>query len=230
LIESRGDLITLEKDNTRLISKNYEDILKEPQKVERTKYKPIWTFGAGLVFPQGNRHFNGGNPKSAGDYKTGISLFAGYVIPLKPFCAFKGEIDYSRIPNGDNYYYSSYMNDSYTTHQTGGNINEATVRAGLGIGNFNTEDKIIIDAFLSLGAGVIFKDATTLYEKYTGASPRESVYTETAFSESLFCFNLNISVKYKIGRNAGFFIEPQTGVYSSLNAPFQVVLKAGAFF
>ncbi|MDD5361884.1 MAG: hypothetical protein PHN88_07105 [Ignavibacteria bacterium] len=224
-------LIAVKKDNIRTITTDYPNVKIIPRNFSITKYKTVWSFGGGIVYPQGNSRFSGShNTKSAGDYKKGFSICASGITPFSRYAAIKTELDFSHFPNGDNYYIDTWGNNSYSTYQSGGTINDVSFKGGIGFGNFATEGRIIFNIFFSLGAGMEYKAATTFYETMTGTYPYNNVFHNDSFSQFILCGCLSSSINIILKKNFGIFIEPQINMYSSANASGQISLKSGIFF
>ncbi len=221
-------VISVNKDDIIVISEYY------PKKIESSNEvsKPVWSIGGGIVFPSDVIHFRGNhNTKSSGDYQKGFTICAGVIVPSKRYIGFKGEIDFSHIPNGDNNYTTGNSSSySYTSYQKGGTINEITFRGGICAGNFNPQDRIIVDVSLNAGIGIMFKDESTFYETETGSYSYTNEYYTGAFSQFTLSIGMSLSFKIKLIKRIGIFFEPQANIYSIANTPFQTNLKAGVIF
>ncbi len=224
-VSTEEGVISVKKDDIIVISEYY------PKKIESLNEvsKSVWSIGGGIVFPSGNAHFRGNhNTKSSGDYQKGFTICAGVIIPSKRYIGFKGEIDFSHIPNGDNYNKKEYS--TYTSYQKGGTINEITFRGGICAGNFNPQDRIIVDVSLNAGIGIMFKDESTFYETDTGSYSYTNEFYTGAFSQFTLSIGMSLSFKIRLIKRIGIFFEPQANMYSIANTPFQTNLKAGVIF
>ncbi|HWQ82588.1 MAG TPA: hypothetical protein VN514_09985 [Ignavibacteria bacterium] len=228
-VSTEEGVISVKKDDIIVISEYY------PKKIDKESSsisKPVWNIGGGIVFPSGNTHFRGNhNTKTSGDYQKGFTICAGVVIPSKRYIGFKGEFDFSHIPNGDNYYTTGYSSSySYTSYQKGGTINEITFRGGICAGNFIPQDRIIVDVSLNAGIGIMFKDESTFYETETGSYSYTNEFYTGAFSQFTLSIGMSLSFKIRLIKRIGVFFEPQANIYSIANTPFQTNLKAGVIF
>lgn len=225
IVKTEEGVISVNKDDIIVISEYY------PKKIESLNEvsKPIWSIGGGIVFPSGKTNFNGNhNTKSSGDYQKGFTICAGVIIPSKSYIGFKGEIDFSHIPNGDNNF--TPENPTYSSYQKGGTINEITFRGGICAGNFNPQDRIIVDVSLNAGIGIMFKDESTFYETFTGSYSYTNEFYTGAFSQFTLSIGMSLSFKIRLIKRIGIFFEPQANIFSIANTPFQTNLKAGVIF
>jgi len=228
-VRTEEGVISVKKDDIIVISEYYPKKIESLNEESSSISKPVWSIGGGIVFPSNDIHFNANHhTKSSGDYQKGFTICAGVIIPSKRIMGFKGEIDFSHIPNGDNKY--TPENSTYTSYQKGGNINEITFRGGICAGNFNTQDRIIVDVSLNAGIGIMFKDESTFYETMTGSYSYTNEYYTRAFSQFTLSIGMSLSLKIRLKKRIGIFFEPQANIYSIANTPFQTNLKAGVIF
>ncbi|MDD5361885.1 MAG: hypothetical protein PHN88_07110 [Ignavibacteria bacterium] len=233
LANTEDGIISIKKDKIRSVTSDYPMAVEFSNEPTLSKYKTIWSFGGGLLFPSGGQHsFDAShNFQTAGDYKMGFTISANAVFPLSPYTAYKIEFDFSHIPNGENNstgtHYHEYVSNSY---QTGGSINEYSLRGGIGKGNFGSTGRTHFDIFLSLGFGLLFKEASSFYITVLPPYPSYDVIGKGSDSQLLISIGLSSSLKINLKNNFGIFIEPQAFIYAISNTPGQISLKTGVFF
>ncbi len=231
-VNTEEGVISVKKDDIIVISENYPKKIEILDEESSSILKPVWSIGGGVVFPSGNAHFKGNhNTKSSGDYQNGFTICAGGILPSRKYFAFKAELDFTHIPNGDNYYTTGTSSSySYTSYQKGGTINEITFRGGICAGNFNPKDRVLVDVSLNAGIGIMFKEESTFYETEISSYSHSDVFYTSAFSQFTISIGMSLSFKVKLAKRIGIFIEPQANLFSIANTPFQTSLKAGVIF
>lgn len=183
------------------------------------KTETHFILGAGVSIPTGT------NSSSSYNYRTGPNILAGIILKLNNNIGFRGDIDFMHFSNDDRVYSDPY----YSSVETGGALNNISVRMNILIGEF-TQGKTDFYFLAGIGMGISYRSerkykSTNYYNGTTTIYEGSSDATSQIFILGSVGFNVN----YPISPKLRIFLEPQLNTYS-VNSPNFGSLRGGIIF